>query len=433
MALSLRVLTLLIGRATATACTRCDEAAKILKNDCESSKYPDCSWSTESYKDCGGWGCVTGNSPTPAPGPPGPAHDGSYTCVGPDGNDVDWWFTYIHPDGLAHAYYDSSDRTGAFHVFENEPTTGAFGKTIAALYAGKAAGNVAWVTYNDELRGGGAREQQLQRARLANASASETSAHAKGALLTNGTAGFWLVHSVPKLLDVDASEFSWGAAKTYGQSMLCLSLGAADVEIAATQLTQMALHATLNSVSSVPSALQSRFPRFVALLNGEEPTQAAGAAQITTLGGTSFTSFAKRGSWGKDLYEDLVQPQLGINMAWETWRRSPYLESFCKVGGYAFDSVNVEYISLFPGEPPFHYTKDHAKWGITLPADEGEPTEGGDDDASPAGTWLCVGGINRMASQYKRGGGTLCGRTEGADELGAVLTAIVTQRDNCSG
>jgi deoxyribonuclease-2 len=286
---------------------------------------------------------------------------------------VDWWFTYIHPDGLAHAYYDSSDRTGAFHVFENEPTTGAFGQTIAALYAGKAAGDVAWVTYNDELRGGGAREQQQQqqRRRRANASTSEMSAHAKGALLTNGTAGFWLVHSVPKLLDVGASEFRWGAAKTYGQSMLCLSLGAAGVEIAATQLTQMALHASLNSASSVPSGLQSRFPRIVALLNGEEPAQAAGGAQITTLGGTSFTSFAKRGSWGKDLYEDLVQPQLGINMAWETWRRSPYLESFCKVGGYAYDSVNVEYISLFPGEASFHYTKDHAKWGITLPADEG--------------------------------------------------------------
>jgi len=253
--------------------------------------------------------------------------------------------------------------TGAFTVFTDEPTVTALGRTIAALYAGKEAGDVAWLAYNDEIRGGGAREQQraLRRMRLAhaenNASASESSAHAKGALLTNGTAGFWLVHSVPKLLDVSASAFTWGAAKTYGQSMLCLSLDATGVEIAATQLTQMMLHASLNSMSTVPTALQRSFPRMMDLLNAKEPEQPSGVSEIKTMGGVSFTSFAKRGSWGRDLYEDLVQPRLGISMAWCVWGEIEEKDGVYgrAAGSNTSSASRRRRLSLSLSHPPSHH------------------------------------------------------------------------------
>ena len=43
------------------------------------------------------------------------------------------------------------------------------------------------------------------------------------------------------------------------------------------------------------------------------------------------------------------------------------------------------------------YTMDHAKWGISA------------ESTSP---WVCIGDINRMQSQFMRGGQTTCFQNE---------------------
>jgi len=110
--------------------------------------------------------------------------------------------------------------------------------------------------------------------------------------------------------------------------------------------------------------------------------------------GVQFTSFAKNEHWDKDLYADLVQPHLQSSMFAETWRRSPYLPTYCGNASnstYKYDTLNVEYMS-FPTNT-FHYTMDHSKFAI------------GTEEES---AHVCVGGINRMPSQRHRGGGTVC-------------------------
>lgn len=53
---------------------------------------------------------------------------------------------------------------------------------------------------------------------------------------------------------------------------------------------------------------------------------------------------------------------------------------------------DIKYIDLRPLGMPWAWpeTRDHAKWGITKTSN-----------------WVCVGDINRMVSQDKRGGGTI--------------------------
>ena len=103
-------------------------------------------------------------------------------------------------------------------------------------------------------------------------------------------------------------------------------------------------------------------------------------------------------------------------MIWETWRRNPsILDSFCPPE-HAMPSLNAINIG-FPcrhnasGAGPgahctYHYTVDHAKWGISTPAQQ--PAAGLRRAGSGDPQIVCVGGINRMSSQQKRGGGTVC-------------------------
>jgi deoxyribonuclease-2 len=60
-------------------------------------------------------------------------------------------------------------------------------------------------------------------------------------------------------------------------------------------------------------------------------------------------------------------------------------------------TFDVKYIDLSPLGVPYTWpeTHDHAKWGITVDSD-----------------WVCVGDINRMVSQEKRGGGTIAFRNQ---------------------
>lgn len=83
---------------------------------------------------------------------------------------------------------------------------------------------------------------------------------------------------------------------------------------------------------------------------------------------------------------------LNIGFLWETWRRSPAEPSYC-MPEYRYNEINVKRIKLNDGTT-WKYTNDHSKIGCS--------------EVNSSNKYVCVGGINRMYSQRKRGGGTLC-------------------------
>jgi deoxyribonuclease-2 len=97
--------------------------------------------------------------------------------------------------------------------------------------------------------------------------------------------------------------------------------------------------------------------------------------------------FAKSKQANTDFWEAVVAPNINRNFIVETWGR-PLDPSYC-----GFRKVeNIKEIT-FSDEIKFLETKDHSKWGITSTTSNGI---------------VCIGDINRMTSQRKRGGGGTC-------------------------
>ena len=106
---------------------------------------------------------------------------------------------------------------------------------------------------------------------------------------------------------------------------------------------------------------------------------------------------AKSRKWGEDFWLDLVSPALQCDLVVETWRRgavtpmqdkhsSDYDEDLLSLNFKLSPSLNYEW----------SYTKDHAKWAVSLK---------NETNLLP---WVCVADLNRMVSQEKRGGASLC-------------------------
>jgi len=326
-------------------------------------------------------------------------------CQDEDGNSVDWWFIYKLPQGFNYAYRDSNSReTSALSMVKDKTldctTCGALGHTLHQVYTNKDG--LAYMFYNDEypdsypsptnrsLMGGG---------------------HSKGVIASDLSTGFWLIHSVPKFPDLTAKSFTWTASHEFGQSFLCLSIKSSDADNIAKNLQYSYPH---TFTWNIPKGgdWESTFSNLQDTVDGKG-VDGSGILPFD-VNGTPFQSFSKSPSWNNDLYEFLVEPTLKVSKGffWETWRRSPFEDKFCKGSKYQYNSLNVESIKV-DGFDEFKSTMDHCKWGIS--AEETKP-------------YVCVGDINRMQSQFARGGQTTCFLSE---HLWSGLKAVISQVDNC--
>ena len=148
--------------------------------------------------------------------------------------------------------------------------------------------------------------------------------HTKGVLATDGSTGFWMIHSVPKFPDLTAASFDWSASKIYGQTFLCLSLSVDQVipEFCGFVLAVRPPHQTVGIciltkidtvaeniqymephifTSNLPSSIAPSTPNMADLIRGVTKSGAHSAPFAS-----GFTAFAKSSDWGKDLYEDYV-------------------------------------------------------------------------------------------------------------------------------
>ncbi len=309
--------------------------------------------------------------------------------IAPSGAEVDWWFAYKLPKlaasdgcqestGYEYVYYDPVD--GEIHLEEvllTDPDS-ALNRTIQHVY-GEPGPTIGWILYNDEMPKD-AEEPDAGRF-----------GHTKGVLAFDTASGsaIWLLHSWPRFADPKSEDLP---VATYGQTFLCLSI---DIATAETLAQQMIDHQEPQVyLCNVPASLEQDSP-LRTLAAGSDPNAAGESSVIecTTRGGLPFKVIAKNRKWGKDFWIDLVGPTLAADLDVETWIRGP-VPPVCDSDG-VHHVADVKYIDLRPLGVPYLWseTRDHAKWGRTLTDD-----------------WLCVGDINRMISQEKRGGGTIAFR-----------------------
>jgi len=271
---------------------------------------------------------------------------------------------YLYADPKS-ALKKASDTLGA--------STCPFWKTVEA---GKKEPKAQYNYYNDEPVNKPAFDQET--------------GHTKGLYYHSpDNTGFWIIHSVPRFPDPKSTTFPTDEM-IYGQSFLCISMTkAADWAVLA---TSVALNQPGSYFASTPL-----FP----------PVATAPASNTNKAKIGIFTVFAKSSAWNNELYSELVAPSLNTDLWVESWMR-PCMEATCgkrKVLNIAtLDFTKVSGWAL-------KETEDHSKFAI-----------------SATGTWVCIGDINRMTTQAKRGGGTACFENPG---LHSVIQAAA-KTDSCS-
>jgi deoxyribonuclease II len=223
--------------------------------------------------------------------------------------------------------------------------------------------------------------------------------------------GFWLVHSTPRFPELP-SEYSeypgmpWNE-HIYGQSFLCVSFqGAASLNTVAAALL-LNYPDVYDYVLS--SSVRSASPGLVQVVQGESNTSpVCDVSVLTSTAGKKFTVFAKSKPWDQDLYADCVAPKLGVKeLLVETWIRGYAIGPVCTPSYQVLDVEHVQFDGYSWKE-----TQDHSKWAV-----------------DGAGSVTCIGDINRMTSQYRRGGGTVC--VEYAP-LNQQFLSAVTASNSCA-
>lgn len=320
-----------------------------------------------------------------------------------DGHDVDWWFLYKVPRGVTgphgtpggnavstgyeYLYYDPARTAVALSAHTLVDGEGALHQTLSGIFGLVVGGpegasdvpiTTGWILYNDEIPGASRNDG--------------TRGHTKGVLAfdTSDGSAFWLLHSTPRFphfRDVTFPEDE----RIYGQTMLCITLsGIPAAEVIAAQMLDEQEPQTYGCFvpdgigSTSPLRELAGMPRIPELV---EPSTVAFASK----GGAAFSTVAKSRHWGKDFWNDLVGPQFALDLDVESWRRGAVPST--ADNDSVHDVTDVKFVDLSPLGAPYawSYTHDHAKWAV-----------------STTPSWVFVADLNRMTSQEKRGGGTIC-------------------------
>lgn len=323
-------------------------------------------------------------------------------CLDHDGNSVDWYFIYKQPNGFNYAYHDAKQSSTTLSVEQGRQLANTvnnpLGKTLHQVYEHKK--DYGYMLYNDEDP-------------ITDKKTGSGTAHAKGVMAADSSgSGFWLIHSVPKFPDLTTKDFTWKASTTYGQSFLCINLDKTHMDAAAKQMQYAKVQVFEHGM---PSSIASILPNLDAVIKGTH-LSGTSSQSFTSRGGASFTHFVKDPKWGqdgKDFYSDFVQGTLKTDLLVETWRRSPFSSTYCTSNtSHSHNTMNVQAMDFGSGNS-FDYTQDHSKWAV---------------DASSRGSYVCVGDINRMPSQQKRGGGTMCFKNSA---LHKGLSNAISDADSC--
>lgn len=286
--------------------------------------------------------------------------------------------------------------------------SGALFNTIQQLReAAQYDPNVGWFSYNDE-------HAKRNREQIPGSPADDWGfGHSKGVLAFDlkTNSAFWLLHSWPCYPSI-SNLLVDPPSLLFGQSFLCITLeNVATADAIARvfhsqsqpQIIDMNLPQTIDP-GEYPNLVQLAHDMPHATVRLPVPLGSSVPSDTTfrSMGGTEFRLFAKSKDWidpatdkvqaPKDLYSDLIGPALCVNLEVETWQTGdPDQDS---------DGIHVtediQWIDLSTLGLNFAWNfldHDHAKWAVSRDLDKQEETD-----------WVIVADINRVDSQYRRGG-----------------------------
>lgn len=117
--------------------------------------------------------------------------------------------------------------------------------------------------------------------------------------------------------------------------------------------------------------------------------------KIITKSGQELYLFSKTAAFGEDIYSDWLDHAFKSTLYVETWRKGTGnpLNSTCPAHDYNVNNVQDMKVGEGGDKVTWSYTQDHSKWAISNSQDTGV---------------VCITDLNRVQSQFKRGGGAVC-------------------------
>jgi deoxyribonuclease-2 len=308
------------------------------------------------------------------------------------GAPVDWWFIYKTPEhtgtktnkGFDFLYFDPDSESLLLSPVGLDQDDQALNHTLTAIF--DAPASAGYIVYNDE--------------HVHKQDNNDEKGHCKGILAFDkaSDSALLLLHSTPRF-PANKEATLPDDEKIYGQTLLCITLPNYQTanDIAQQMLCQQNPQ-ILTASSRIPTTLREDEPLSL-LFHGTGVSESSEPAtlRLASRGGKEFLLIAKSRKWGKDFWLDLVSPELACDLIVETWRRgavTPLQDG--RSTDFDEDTLSIDF-KLTPSlDYAWHYTKDHAKWAVAL------------ENGANGLPWVCVADLNRMVSQEKRGGGSLC-------------------------
>lgn len=281
-------------------------------------------------------------------------------------------------------------------------TNSLSGSTLDPFYqqSYSSDSNLNYIFYNDQPPNGETRENY---------------GHSKGAIGFNLTIGFWLVHSVPHFPPLTSSKkYDYpDTGKNNGQSFLCITF---DVKSQLSSIIDQLLYIKPYVYDfHIDNQTKSEYNILIQLMKQLWHKNGSNDVKLTSLAGTTFLSFSKSPADNVDIYTDIVSVKVKNELFVETWRKGDGepLPSNCSAK-YKIKNVQKISIHLYGNQSlKWKYLEDHSKWAI------------GVEDHHPL---TCVGDMNRMKSQYKRGGGLVCFSNK---QVWNTYLASIKELENC--
>ena len=313
------------------------------------------------------------------------------SCKDESGDDVDWWVAVKAPKGTDYFYGDATVAFALSTHSMNDTTVGALAHTTRQLWTAPT-----YVMWNDEPPA-----QPIY---------NFSYGHTKGYLALDPATntGILVSHSIPNFAAGPALVSDYAAlgsnAYTYAQNVFCMS-------VSATTLNDVAYRLMLTHPHVYDSAVAAGTGGNVtALATGAFANPATCAGLDFAVGSTMVTVFAKTPAWNADLWAGCVAPALRTDLWVESWIRGSAEGANC-TGGY--DVLDVQAVAFTTSSNDGSWTEynDHSKWAV-----------------SPTGEAICFGDINRMTTQYSRGGAAYCMRDT---TFAGVFQAATTETNKC--